>query len=231
MQISVFTVYEREEEDGRQSWGISSAGWPRQTVRICADGSVSHGTVTQTALPSLLTRLARGGFRVRATELFYDSDQVAFVSKHPDFVGEFKGAQYVLFAEPLDVTNAIIALDTMAQEQGFNALIQAERHWVTEQLRKNNYLVATDTSPTWALLIAELAIANRWPVTASRVDCPTTLPSKTPIVWLEWLQKFFARDTVTKSQRDLGWVAAKLINQPSIEIAGSQSLLPVDFLM
>lgn len=227
--IPMFRVYRRANGAGTEIWGIEFSGETRRTIRIRTDGTVELGKLSLNNLHAMLAKLARSGFKSDEQTLFFDDVNQEFTSKYPDFATALKGSRYVLFAEPADITQAIVSLDAMAAGMCITPLLEKERDWVNKQLQNSSFLVATDVDPLWSLLIAELAMDSHWPISSSVSDIPSTKPSKSPLDWVTWLSNFFAAETVQKAQRDLGWTAVKLINTSTNE--PSVGTLPVDFLL
>ena len=225
----VYMVYRREAPSGATYRGLSTTGSVRTAIHV-KDGGYTTKSVSLTQLPHYLADLARKGYRLQDKEMFFNDTTCDFTRKHPDFEAQIKGSNYVLFAEPEDLDEAFVLMDKLALDHSFTAQLNKERDWMNSQMQNNTFLVAMNTTPLWALIVAELAVTYGWPITASRSGCPTSKPSQKPIDWHQWLQHFFASETISQVQMALGWTAAKLLETTTTNNTAPAGMLAVDYL-
>ena len=228
MKVIAYMVYNGPQSKD-EVWGVQMGGESRAAVHL-KNGAVKTRTISQTQLPGFLADLARRGFKLQDGGKYFDEARLEFVAKHPDFAPGIATSNYVLFAEPDDMVDAVSQLDQLALDRNVTNQLGVGRSWFSKQLQNDNFLVALDTSPLWALLVAEVAIRNKWPITPSRGGCPTSKPSEQPTDWALWLHKFFAVETVSKAQMSLGWTAMKIIQKSTTVFNSAVAELPVDLL-
>ena len=224
MPVHQYRVYAREAE----LVGVSEGIGDRHVVQVKKNGGIVDLTITAARLPGYLAELSRKGYVLQLQHHFFHEDLGRFTLQHPDFP-EKPGANYVLFIQPSDIEEAVVAIDAIATQCGRLKSDPAFRSWIGKKLMSSDFVVADASDPRWALLLAEVAHNNTWGISPARGDLPETAPSADPTGWQEWLKNFFDISSIASAQRNLGWTVSELLSKTQSAIPAEQMLI-VDYL-
>lgn len=200
----LFDVYARSTANGQEFWGVQGAGDSRLAIHTRAGTVLSRKNIPTSQLGASIARWLRDGFRSAGNGLFFDEDHAAFTTVHPDFKG-VKG--YVLFCRPLDIAQAVIDMESVALRActGHSSDTAAMRSWLSEQEQHAAFMIAPAAHPVYALLLAEYAINEGWPIFTASQDPPSVAPSCATLEWIDFLSSRFAPAKVHAAISALGW--------------------------
>lgn len=236
MKSERFTVLEGNQGGERVTIGIGSAKPKARLIRL-RDGQapvIKRVAFDETGTP--LAELVRKGYVVTRSNQFFDEMRAAFVEHHPDLARDPSGqpVTYVLYAQVPNMEDATLQVDRLLGDGLCDAGItrRIKSDYLREVGMADETLVAYDSHPAWALVIAQVARDNGWVLAASRPGLPKASPRSEPLLWATWLKEFFVDTTIYQALTALGWSpAAKLAtNSAAPQLNASAGTTAADYL-
>lgn len=177
----LYTVY----KNGERACGIEILGAKRTVIYTINDRLERSQTIPLDRLGSLLADLLRGGFSLHLQEAFF-SEKKGFQLKHPDF-DSVKGA-YALYCVTSDIAKVVKDIEALALPVCSQPTLRKPlMDWLRSQDMNDEFVVAPQAFPVFAIFLAEVAILNGLQLHAASVGIPAVAPSINVQAWIRWL--------------------------------------------
>ena len=220
--MMLFDVYARSTANGQEFWGVQCDGDSRLAIHTRSGTVLTRKNITISQLGSSIAHWLRDGFRRAGSGLFFDEDYACFTSVHPDFRGV---AGYVLFCRPPDIAQAVIDMENVALRActGRPCDASAMRSWLSEQEQHASFMIAPTAHPLYALLLAEYAINEGWPIFTASQNPPDSAPSCATQEWVNFLSSIFASTQIHAAISALGWGVDSKLKFADSEVTSEQA--------
>lgn len=228
----VFDVY---SHGSKGTWGFSVAGSEVWTAEIKPSGVLKLERIEAIRLGGLLTKRVRMGYTraIRSKYLHQTLSPAgevfgAFGEIHPDVQSPEGSALVLMVTKPIGEVDQKQLEEWETTFQQVSGIREESATWIKKQERAQQYFVAHDQHPAFALVLADWALRNKQIVLCQKGVVPTSTPQSDPLAWTEFLAMWFTKEKVQKALEQLGWSLRDALLKPVFQPDENNNALDTD---
>lgn len=221
-------LYDVYQHPTKGQWGVSVQGQTVKAVELHERG-IKESSLQAYKLAVEVGKRIRMGFKklARAKYLKVEIDGGGmsvgtFVDRNPELFNSDGNVLFTTKSQGDDLQLLTQQWESLLEKT--DARPEMIDAWIKRVLAAENYIVASNTHPAFALVLGDWAIANNRLLVSDLEGLPTERPFQQPLAWQEWLSKSFDTSTEIRSALEqLGWSLRDALMKSDAAIANTDS--------